>query len=132
MKEILEDFAHFAEESGFTVMGDYSGRGMFGHRCFALVGDESPLAVILRFLTEQLDNAVYYNAYDDEKRDKETADGDGGKTKTQELCMLESDYDAVRSVMELLQHTMRWDDMGRQAVFYWPDIDYSPSDGDDN
>jgi len=105
MNRLLKEFAEFAQEQGYTVDTKYSGRCMYGQTCFGLVGDQSPLGIVLQFVTSELENAVY-----------SSNDGDD------ELCLGENDFKEIVEFMEIMQKKMAWDNMGRQTVFYWPDI----------
>lgn len=116
MSDLLKEFADFAQEAGYRVRTDYSGRAMYGKKCLAVVGDEAPLGTILEFISCELENRVYHGADD----------------SSNEICMDHGDYSKILDFMNLMRSTMASDNMGRQAVYYWPGIDFEArSDADD-
>lgn len=117
MNDLLKEFAEFAREAGYQVYEDYSGRGMFGKKCFALVGDEPPLGTILHFISCEFENRIYH----------------GTDENSNEICMDHDDLSKILDFMELMRNTMASDSMGVQDVYYWPkiDVERQSDDGDE-
>lgn len=74
----------------------YSGRGMFGRQCLAIVVDEDvPSMYLASLITSEIIRASVIDFFD------------------------EAAEDAVRICSEAKQ-----DNMGKGTVFYWPDVEY--------
>ena len=87
------------EDAGFDCQ-DYSGRAMFGRRCLAMVLDAGRLGSLIQALMEACLNS----------------DPDGG-----------DEYDAMGKAAQQARY-MRWDNMGMDMVYYWPDVPYVGDD----
>lgn len=104
IKELLQTAA---ENTDCQYRDDYSGRGMFGSKCVAIVGDADNLVEAFKQVVLELTDRLFTDAID--------AVGD------------EEHDDAYRTREEVGTHletllTRREDGMGLQYVWYWPKI----------
>lgn len=103
-------------DTGNVRVRDYSGRGMYGKRCLAITGSngecQRAIADVVASLMQEVFDAAM-DAVDDTEVDQAHDLND----ETQEL------------VCKLLNN--RSDSMGLDVVMYWPDIEYVPSDRDE-
>jgi hypothetical protein len=90
---VTRQFVQLVQDDGdFDVRVDYSGRGMYGRKCFGIVGYPSDLA---HFLTR----LPLYLAEDEGEP------------------VINVVNDVVDEWMQL-----SWDSMGQQTIFYWPSV----------
>lgn len=96
-----------AEVRSCELRDDYSGRGMYGKQCFALVGEVCDcMHVMHSFIMDLYDNIV-----------QAALDVDDGEDR-QSLHVTKHAVDAL--VHELAN--IRMDSMGLSTVVYWPSI----------
>lgn len=89
------------EEAGYECQS-YSGRAMYGKRCLAVVLDAGKLG---RLVSDLMDACLM-------------SDPEGG-----------DEYDAMTKAARDIRD-MRWDNMGFDMVYYWPDVPYTDEDDD--
>jgi len=91
-----------AMESDVELRSGYSGRGMYGAECWAVVGDRAELTAFEQHLAKA---ATLNELNDTGQYDAETA------------------IDAYMEQLETVQNKRREDSMGMNHVWYYPSID---------
>jgi hypothetical protein len=106
LEDALLQYVH--EDS--TIRNDYSGRAMFGDRCFGIVHDANDGLIALA-IVEACRQSVF-----DQNREADWFDGDYAMERAEELI-----------------RTMRGDNMGRSSITYFPGwlLDGADEDDDD-
>jgi hypothetical protein len=108
------DFNQIMENARVKGRLDYSGRGMFGETCVAIVGSIQDL---MR-LTRELDR---YATTLTGMHERYSADPYDSGIDAWELNT-EEELDAVRGFQEVLESDLKQDEMGKELVFYWPGV----------
>lgn len=96
-----------ANEIDMRFRADYSGRGMFGRSCIAVVGVRSDFSDLLAYITDRMIEEVHSASID--------AEGDEQMKASYQLV------DQTRDITSKL-FDYQTDNMGFDTVFYWSDI----------
>jgi hypothetical protein len=111
-----------ARDLGLDFRNDYSGRGMYGRECVGVVGDVRSFAqILLRVAEERIDHEL---ALPDMEREPSAWSGEDSSRVRREWDRV---FDALTRAT--------WDSMGRDLIFYWPDLGPLPDeevDGDED
>jgi hypothetical protein len=91
------------EEAGFEPQS-YSGRAMFGRRCLGVTMSALTLGKLISELMEQC----------------LMSDPDGG-----------DEYDDMHKAAQAVKG-IRWDNMGMDMIYYWPDVPFTDDEDEDN
>lgn len=104
IKELLQQVI---EDGGHDVtLRDYSGRGMYGRKCIAIVGSMSACQEVIAEVLKQASEEMFDAARD----------------------MTDEDANAVYDQQSIFQDmigtlvTFNWDSMGLSQVVYWPEL----------
>ena len=112
LQELIKDACEYVGDDGaIEFRNSYSGRGMYGRECVGVVGSfetcQALIAQVIKDLSSRLTGAA-----------RDSKDPESSKTD-EDLADVEYEFD--QAVDKLLSY--RFDNMGLQMIFYWPDLD---------
>ena len=107
MQTIQSMIQEIASECDMEFRDDYSGRGMYGKQCIAVVGSRDQFDQFRSEIVSFLMDEIYSATIDAESEEEMDAAQD----------LLSSYQEFVRQLFN-----SREDNMGRDMVFYWPSL----------